>query len=142
MQYNSGSVALNTPSRIKFDAEELDRSIVAFVQEVQRCVQLQVHGVTGLKRLRGYFSTANIGLGLVGAGVAGSWKGLGWVALDENEEAPGRILGIEVISELHMHANLVQDKFVAFHAALKLPTGKETHSVFPMLGSASSNMSL
>jgi son of sevenless-like protein len=85
MRYDSGSTALNTPNRIKSDAEELDRCIVAFVQEVQRCVQLQVHGVAGLKRLRGYFSTANIGLGLVGAGVAGSWKGLGWVALDESQ---------------------------------------------------------
>jgi son of sevenless len=127
MQYNSGSIIANTPSRIKFDAEELDRCIVAFVQEVQRCVQLQVHGVTGLKRLRGYFSTANIGLGLVGAGVAGSWKGLGWVALDENEEPPGKILGIDVITELHKFAGVVQDKFVAFHASLKSPAGKKPH---------------
>jgi son of sevenless len=124
IRYDSGPDAPNTPSRIKYDAEELDRHIVALVQEVQRCVQLQVHGVTGLKRLRGYFSTSNIGLGLVGAGVAGSWKGLGWVAVEENEESPGRILGNEVVTELDTVVDHVQDEFVSFHAALTLPTGK------------------
>jgi son of sevenless-like protein len=128
MQYNSGAHASNTPSRIKYDAEELDRCIVAFVQEVQRCVQLQVHGVTGLKRLRGYFSTSNIGLVLVGAGVAGSWKGLGWVALDENEEAPGKILGVEVVTELDTFADQVDEKYNAFHGALMFPTGKRSLS--------------
>jgi son of sevenless-like protein len=141
IQYNSGPAAPNTSNRIKHDAEELDRCIVSFVQEVQRCVQLQDHGVTGLKRLRGYFSTANIGLGLVGAGVAGSWKGLGWVAVEENEDAPGRILGNEVVTELDTFADQIQDQFATFHAALRLPTGKEIHSVYSPI-SALSNLSL
>jgi son of sevenless-like protein len=124
IQYDSSADAPNTPNRIKYDAEELDRHIVAFVQEVQRCVQLQIHGVTGLKRLRGYFSTSNIGLGLVGAGFGGSWKGLGWVAIEENEEPPGRILGNEVVAELDTVVDQIHNEFVSFHAALKHPTGK------------------
>lgn len=123
MRYNSGPTASNTPNRIKHDAEELDRSIVAFVQEVQRCVHLQVQGVAWQKRLYGTFSTANIGLGLVGAGAGGSWKGLGWMALDEHEEAPGRILGAEVAAELDNFAGQIKDKFSAFHSALSVLPG-------------------
>lgn len=123
MRYNSGPTAPTTPSRIKHDAEELDRSIVAFVQEVQRCVHLQVQGVAWQKRLFGTFPTVNIGLGLVGAGAAGSWKGLGWVALDEHEEAPGRILGAEVAAELDTFTTQIKDKFSAFHSALSVLPG-------------------
>jgi son of sevenless-like protein len=126
MRYNSGPTASATPSRIKHDAEELDRSIVAFVQEVQRCVHLQVQGMAWQKRLHGTFPTVNIGLGLVGAGAAASWKGLGWVALDENEEAPGRILGAEVAAELDTFTAQIKDKFSAFHSALSVLSGEET----------------
>jgi len=131
MEYDSASLSpaststpsATTPHRIKTDAEELDRCIVSFVQEVQRCVQHQVDGETtsALKRLCGYFSTSNIGLGLVGAGVGGSWKGLGWVALDGEEEPPGRILGSEVVGELDTLVGRVQGEFDALHAALRLP---------------------
>ena len=140
IQYNSGTAVLTTPTRIKSDAEELDRCIVVFVQEVQRCVQMQAPGLAGLKRLHGYFSTANIGLGLVGAGVAATWKGLGWVALDETEEPPGRILGVEVVTELETLSGQLRDNFDAFHAALKSPSGKATPSACSLFRSFSFNI--
>jgi son of sevenless-like protein len=56
----------------------------------------------------------------MGAGAAASWKGLGWVALDEHEEAPGRILGSEVTTELDAFAGQIRDKIFAFHSALNM----------------------
>jgi son of sevenless-like protein len=123
MQYDSGSATMDTSSRIEGDAEELERAVIAFVLEVERCynqvILEQVRGKTGLKRLHGIFLTANVGLGLVGAGAAGSWKGFGWVALDEDEESPGRILGTEVVNELGAYLLQVEHKLNALSQALR-----------------------
>jgi son of sevenless-like protein len=116
IQYNSGSSIVDTPIRIEGDAEELDRAVDGFVVEVQRLQNQQVHSGVGLKRLRGVFSTAHIGLGLVGAGAAGSWKGLGWVSLEETDETPGRILGTEVVTELRAYILQVQESFHSFRS--------------------------
>lgn len=133
MKYDSGaaggsvvavSPGLNTPARIQGDAEELDKTIVTFVSEVQRCIQLRVHGGPTMKRIQGTFSTANIGLGLVGGGVAGSWKGLGWVGMDGDEEAPGRILGTGVVTELDSLEEQVKEWFGKLYGALKVEAGE------------------
>jgi son of sevenless-like protein len=114
IQYNSGSSIVDTPIRIEGDAEELDRAVDGFVVEVQRLQNQQLHSGVGLKKLRGVFSTAHIGLGLVGAGAAGSWKGLGWVSLEETDETPGRILGTEVVTELRAYILQIQESFHSF----------------------------
>jgi len=119
IQYNSGSSIIDTPVRIEGDAEELERAVAAFVLEVQRSHNQQLHSGTGLKRLHGVFSTAHIGLGLVGAGAAGSWKGLGWVSLEETEEAPGRILGTEVVTELRAYVLQIQESFSSFSSNIR-----------------------
>jgi son of sevenless-like protein len=119
IQYNSGSSIVDTPIRIEGDAEELERAVSAFVLEVQRSQSRQLHSGMGLKRLRGVFSTSHIGLGLVGAGAAGSWKGLGWVSLEETDEAPGRILGTEVVTELRAYIVQVQENFISFGSSIK-----------------------
>lgn len=114
IQYNAGSSVNDTPMRIEGDAEELERAVAAFVMEVERSQSQQLHSTAGLKRLRGVFSTANIGLGLVGAGAAGSWKGLGWVSLEDADEAPARVLGTEIVAEMRTRTSWVDETFSTF----------------------------
>lgn len=119
VQYNSGSSVADTPMRIEGDADELERAVEAFVVEVERSHKQQIHSAAYLKRLRGVFSTANIGLGLVGAGAAGNWKGHGWVSLEETEEAPGRVLGTEVVTETRSYIHQVQETFNTFASSAR-----------------------
>lgn len=111
IRYNSGSSYTDTPMRIEGDAEELHRAVTAFVQEVKRSHSQQLQSSVGLKRLHGAFSTANIGLGLVGAGAGGSWKGLGWVALEENDEAPSQALCTEAVDNITNYVSEVHAMF-------------------------------
>ncbi|KDQ62197.1 hypothetical protein JAAARDRAFT_76166 [Jaapia argillacea MUCL 33604] len=124
MQYDSGSSETDTPNRIEADAAELERAVVAFVLEVERHhggVSDFENPSKGAKRLHGVLSTANVGLGLVGAGAAGSWKGFGWVALEQPEDAPTRVLGPEVIAELKTHHLGVIEKVGSLALALQSP---------------------
>jgi son of sevenless len=100
--YDSRSAEPDTPSHIEEDAEELQKAVVAFVLAAERCQNLGLtdEGRSHPRRLHGHFSTANVGLGLVGAGTACSWKGFGFVALDDGNETPKRVLGTEIVSEL------------------------------------------
>jgi son of sevenless-like protein len=118
MEYDSGPAAHDTASRVESDAAELDRAIVTFFIDVQRC-QNERLGSVGVKRVLGCFSAVYLGLGLVGAGYAGSWRGFGWVPLDDNDEAPQRILDGDVFSEFKTHMVSMQARFGTFHAALK-----------------------
>jgi son of sevenless-like protein len=115
MQYESGSPSSSSPNRFEGDAEDLDRAIVAFVLAVERYrnQELMESERAGPKRLRGIFGTANVGLGLVGAGAAAGWKGLGWVALDDYEQSPQEILGAEVLGELASLLAQVDDQLGA-----------------------------
>ncbi|KAJ7505491.1 ras guanine nucleotide exchange factor domain-containing protein [Mycena galericulata] len=105
LQYDAGSTVTDTLERIEVDAEELERAILSFVLEVQRMQHSSpnVPDPKSLKRLYGVFSTANIGLGLVGAGAGGSWKGFGWVSLGD-EDAPREVLSADVVNDLGAHA--------------------------------------
>lgn len=123
MEYDSGPAAHETASRIESDAEELDRAIMTFVVEVQRCQNEQLGGV-GAKRVQGSFSAVYLGLGLVGAGCAGSWKGFGWVPLDDDDEVPQRVLDGAIFSDFKTHMVSMQARFGTFHNALKI-TGDE-----------------
>lgn len=119
MEYDSGPAAPEIASRIQSDADELDRAIVAFVGEVERYHSAHQHGGAGAKRVQGCFSTLYLGLGLVGAGYGGTWKGFGWVPMDDTEESPQRILGVDVFAEFKTYMTSVQAKFGTFHNALK-----------------------
>ncbi|OJA12947.1 hypothetical protein AZE42_07483 [Rhizopogon vesiculosus] len=118
MEYDSDPAAHKTTSRIGSDAEKLDHAIMTFVFEVQRCQDEQLFGV-GTKHVQGYFSPDYLGLGLVGAGSAGSWKGFGWVKQDDSDEAPQRILDGVVFSEFTSHMVSMQAMFGTFHNAFK-----------------------
>ncbi|TFK20605.1 ras GEF [Coprinopsis marcescibilis] len=128
MQYDSGSQIADTLNRIETDAEELERAVQSFVAEVQRTQQ------TGLrqqhqKRLEGVFLTANIGLGLVGAGAAASWKGFGWVPLESDVVPPKKALGAEVIHEITTHLSGLQDTIAGMGQALRITNDSSIEQV-------------
>jgi son of sevenless-like protein len=105
--------------RIETEAEALDRAVEVFAFEVQ-----QIHSLSfadhpdgpPLRRSHGVFSPSHIGL--VGAGAAGSWKGFGWVALDQNEERPCRVPGINLILEFERHLRHAEEQFGCFAQAV------------------------
>lgn len=89
--------------RVEQDAADLQRAVDNFVSEVKkqysRPVIKQLYQRIGRKRLRGVFELQHIGLGLPGAGVAGSWKGFGFINVDEGFGLPKRPLNDEIIGE-------------------------------------------
>lgn len=111
MQYDAGSLIADTLHRIEVDAEELEKAVLSFALDVQRTQHSTLHESKPIKRLRGVFGTSNLGLGLVGAGTAGCWKGFGWVSLDEGQAASKRVLGPEVISELKSYLASLDEQF-------------------------------
>ena len=103
VQYEANhSHAADKPMRMEGDAGELDRAVAAFVTEVQRFLEqnAQSSDANVIKRLHGVFEPEHVGLGLVGGGAAAGWKGFGWLALEEEDEAPNRQLSVEVVTEL------------------------------------------
>jgi len=110
MYYDSGSRIAETLNRIDTDALELERAISLFIAEVQHCQQENGEGMF-LKQLYGTFTTASIGVGLVGAGSAATWKGFGWVSQRLEEQAPRRPLGQDVMSEVIMILRRIEDLF-------------------------------
>ncbi|KAK2459678.1 hypothetical protein APHAL10511_008323 [Amanita phalloides] len=117
MQYDSGSMVNDTIIRIRSDAEELEKAVLAFILEVQRT---QHSSERPLKRLRGVFSTVNIGLGLVGAGAAGNWTGFGWVPLEDEQTLPKRLLSPDIIIELGSLMSRLEEKTTSFSYALRV----------------------
>ncbi|KAJ7645538.1 ras guanine nucleotide exchange factor domain-containing protein [Mycena polygramma] len=122
LQYDAGSTVTDTLDRIQVDAEELERAVLSFVLEVQRVQHSSpnVPDVKSLKRLHGVFMTANIGLGLVGAGAGGSWKGFGWVSLGE-EDVPREILGANIVNQLGSYAQELSRSFANLEQAARTP---------------------
>lgn len=124
MQYDSGSSLPDTLHRIEVDADELERAVLSFVLDVQRVQHNAAPGspeARPLKRLRGAFATANIGLGLVGAGAAAGWKGFGWVLLDDDSQGPGRILGPDVTAEVASYVSRLDQSISSLVSTARSP---------------------
>jgi len=105
IQYDSGSVLTDTLTRIETDSEELARAVEAFVLESQRHERNKEFP----KRLHGVFETSNVGLGLLGGGIAGSWKGFGYLATANDLDMPSKVLGTEVISEIDLSLSILHE---------------------------------
>ncbi|KAM6494104.1 Ras guanine nucleotide exchange factor domain containing protein [Amanita muscaria] len=118
MQYDSGATVNDTISRIQSDAEELEKAVLSFVLEVQRTQHTS--DARPLKRLAGVFSAINIGLGLIGAGAAGTWKGFGWVPLSDDQNLPKRLLTPDVTSELGSLVSRLEETTTSFSYALRV----------------------
>ncbi|KAJ7205919.1 ras guanine nucleotide exchange factor domain-containing protein [Mycena haematopus] len=122
LQYDAGSTVIDTLDRIQVDAEELERAVLTFVLDVQRFQHSTptLPDVKTQKRLHGVFMTANIGLGLLGAGAGGSWKGFGWVSLGD-EDAPREVLGANVVNQLEVYAQELDRSFATLEDVVKAP---------------------
>lgn len=122
MQYDPGLSASDKPNRMESDVQELERAVISFVTEVQMCQEQDLENVDAkppAKRLQGVFSTVNIGLGPQGAGAASSWKGFGFVPLEEGVRGPTRILHAETIAEVKGCVKAVAEKLAAMTLFLK-----------------------
>jgi son of sevenless-like protein len=120
IQYDSGSLFTDTLARIETDSEELARAVGAFVLEAQRHERNQ-QPKEFPKRLRGVFETSNIGLGLLGGGIAGSWKGFGYLATDNDLDMPSKVLGTEVISEIDTSLSVLHETCDGLTQELRAP---------------------
>jgi son of sevenless-like protein len=109
---------LDSAGRVEADALELDRALQAFVMDVHR---YQRHSRIGSKRVLGAFSTDNIGLGLYGGGAAASWKGFGWVALDEEAEVPTTVPNVDAIAVLKRSFGRLSIQLSDFGTLLRTP---------------------
>ena len=120
IQYDSGSVLTDTLARIETDSEELARAVEAFVTESQRHERNQ-QPKEFPKRLHGVFETSNVGLGLLGGGIAGSWKGFGYLATASDLDMPSKVLGTEVISEIDLSLSILHETCDGLTQELRTP---------------------
>ncbi|KAI0632185.1 ras GEF [Trametes polyzona] len=123
MQYDPSLSISDKPNRMEADVAELERAVVAFVGEVQ--FFQEQHNLSnslsssGTKRLHGVFSTANIGLGLPGAGVAADWRGLGYLAAEDGADVPERVLNDDVVIEYKGSLKALEARLGALVISLK-----------------------
>lgn len=133
LQYNSGVSGLDAPQRIEGDAEDLDSETTEFVHAIIRCYGQKILPGTWPKALRGVYSTDFIGLELVGAGFAASWKGFGWVLPEHDQVAPSAILRSEVVAKLRELTNRLEVGYTALVTSLGGPhvhSGWQPDSLF------------
>ncbi|KAH9854744.1 ras GEF [Lenzites betulinus] len=123
MQYDPSLSISDKPNRMEADVAELERAVVAFVVEVQ--FFQEQHNLSNslssssTKRLHGVFSTANIGLGLPGAGVAAEWRGLGYVAAEDGADVPERVLSDDIVIEFKGGLKALEARLGALATSLK-----------------------
>lgn len=114
-QYDTISLTSEVSERMETDAAELDRALVTFVNEVQK-----IHNQMPQPPSRRLFATllpTNVGLGLMGAGAAAGWKGLGWAPVDSQRQ-PKQELSSEVLSELKIEIAELEERLVDLHSAV------------------------
>ena len=114
-QYDTISLTSEVSERMETDAAELDRALVTFVNEVQKIYNQMPQPPS--RRLFATLLPTNVGLGLMGAGAAGSWKGLGWAPVDSLRQ-PKRDLSSEVLAELKIEIAELEERLVDLHSAV------------------------
>lgn len=114
-RYKREGYTLETMRRVEQDATELQHAVDNFVSEVKkqhsRPVIKQLHQRLGRRRLHGVFDPQNLGPGLPGGGAAGSWKGFGFINIDDGFGLPKRPLAKETIAELRELLNSLEERF-------------------------------
>ena len=103
-------------SQLSSDADELERSVIEFVAIAQG---VRSQGVLGPKRLHGYLTAPHADPAKAGAGTAGTWKGYGWVNIEDHEEAPRRNLTTVTFNEFVDHISRVQEKLSTLTEVLR-----------------------
>ncbi|KAL0567457.1 cell division cycle-related protein [Marasmius crinis-equi] len=134
IQYDSGSSTPDTLNRIKMDAKALERAVPTLVVEAQRVQRTQHSGPGGsvlppTKRLKAVFDTANIGLGLPGAGTVATWKGFGWLSVDDEQKAPQTVVRLEVINEVSESCNRIYTSLDQLSECVRMPKHCEVDQI-------------
>jgi son of sevenless-like protein len=114
-QYDTKSFTTEVSERMETDAAELDRALVTFVTEVQKINGQLPHEPS--KRLFAALLPTNVGLGLMGAGAAGGWKGFGWVGTDAQRQ-PRRDLSTYVLADLKAKIAQLEEAMVDLHSTV------------------------
>lgn len=109
-------VITDSVSQLSSDADELERSMVEFVSIAQG---VRSQGVLGPKQLHGYLTAPHADPAKAGAGTAGTWKGFGWVNVEDHEEAPRRNLTTATFNEFVNHISRGQEKLSKLTEALR-----------------------
>ena len=128
-QYDTISLTSEVSERMETDAAELDRALVTFVNEVQK-----IHNQMPQPPSRRLFATllpTNVGLGLMGAGAAAGWKGLGWAPVDSLRQ-PKLDLSSEVLAELKVEIAELEERLVDLHSAVFDGSAGEPLRIFHM----------
>ncbi|KAH0832239.1 ras GEF [Lanmaoa asiatica] len=103
-------------SQLSSDAEELERSVIEFVSIAQG---VRSQGALGSRRLHGYFAAPYAGPTKAGAGTAGTWRGFGWVNIEDHEEAPRQNLTMVTFNEFVNHISRVQERLSTLTEVLR-----------------------
>ena len=102
MQYDPALSVGDRPNRMESDATELERSVVAFINELHRYQEEHPpKSPSEPKRLLGIFSPNHIGPSLPGAGSAGDWKGFGFTSSPQERRSPRHVLNGDIVNELN-----------------------------------------
>ena len=108
--------ASDNVSQLSSDADELERSVIEFVSIAQG---VRSQGVLGTRRLHGYLDAPHAGPARAGAGTAGTWRGFGWVNIEDHEEAPRRNLTTVTFNEFVNHLSRLQERLSTLTEVLR-----------------------
>ena len=100
MQYDPSLSTTDKPNRMEGDAAELERSVIAFIGELQRYQQEHPAAPGDIKRLHAAFMPDYLGAGIPGAGVGGHWKGFGFATPPEGQRPASLALEPNLLAEL------------------------------------------
>ncbi|KAJ3558904.1 hypothetical protein NM688_g656 [Phlebia brevispora] len=121
MQYDPALSASDKPNRMESDAAELERSVMAFMGELQRYQSEHGTKPSDIKRLYAAFSPTNIGTGLPGAGIAGNWRGFGYTTLPSGHSPARQLLDAGVIVDLKDTVGTIQSLLDTMKSSLQRP---------------------
>ncbi|KAG8214799.1 ras GEF [Butyriboletus roseoflavus] len=109
-------IASDNVSQLSSDADELERSMIEFVSIAQG---VRSQGVLGPRRLHGYLDAPHADPAKAGAGTAGTWRGFGWVNIEDHEEAPRRNLTTVTFNEFVDHLSKLQERLSTLTEVLR-----------------------
>ncbi|KZS90545.1 ras GEF [Sistotremastrum niveocremeum HHB9708] len=85
-RFNPSFLTSSALTRVEQDAIDLERAVSNFVYEVQRSQSIHSEKRRSIGALMSEEGAAGVGIGLVGGGSGGNWKGFGYLPIEEGPE--------------------------------------------------------